>query len=145
MKIADIQQVRKEVFIIESDRSVADVARAMRAHDIGAMVVSSGSSSLAGIITERDIVKAIAVGGPLAVNLPAGKVMSSAVPICAPDDHLPEVMKVMLSKRIRHLPLVESGRLVGMVSIGDVIKALVDLMELEANVLRDMYLAARAR
>ena len=71
--------------------------------------------------------------------------MTSPTPVCAPDDRLTEVMEVMLDKRVRHLPLVERGQLVGMVSMGDVMKALVDRMELEANVLRDMYLTARSR
>ena len=79
------------------------------------------------------------------MNLTAAEAMTSPTPVCAPDDRLTEVMEVMLDKRVRHLPLVERGQLVGMVSMGDVMKALVDRMELEANVLRDMYLTARSR
>jgi CBS domain-containing protein len=145
MKVADIKGVRKAVVVAPSTGRVGDVARSMRLENIGAMVVSSGGQTIGGIVTERDIVHAIAVGGPAAVNLTAAEVMMSPVPICSPEDRLTEVMQTMLDKRIRHLPLVEDGRLVGMVSMGDVIKGLVDRMQLEANVLRDMYLTAKSR
>jgi CBS domain-containing protein len=145
MKVADIKGVRKSVVVVPSHSRLGDVARSMRLDNIGAMVVSSGQQPLAGIVTERDIVHAIGVGGPAAVNLTAAEVMTSPVPICSPDDRLTEVMQTMLQQRIRHLPLVEGGRLVGMVSMGDVIKGLVDRMELEANVLRDLYLTASSR
>ena len=145
MKVADINSVRKSVVVVPSSSRLGDVARSMRLDNIGAMVVSSGGQPLAGIVTERDIVHAIGVGGPAAVNLTAAEVMTSPVPTCSPDDRLTEVMQTMLQQRIRHLPLVEGGRLVGMVSMGDVIKGLVDRMELEANVLRDMYLTASSR
>ncbi len=128
-----------------STSRLGDVARAMRLDNVGAMVIASKSQPIAGIITERDIVHAIAAGGPAAVNLTAGEVMTHPVPTCAPSDRLTQVMSVMLHKRIRHLPLVDTGRLVGMVSMGDVIKSLLERMELEANVLRDMYLSARSR
>jgi CBS domain-containing protein len=145
MKVADIKGVRKSVVVAPSTSRLGDVARSMRLDNIGAMVVSSGDRPLGGIVTERDIVHAIAVGGPAAVNLTAAEVMTSPVPTCSPDDRLTEVMQTMLRKRIRHLPLVENSHLVGMVSMGDVIKGLVDRMELEASVLRDMYLTASSR
>jgi len=145
MKVGDIKGVRKSVVTVPSTRRLGDVARAMRLDNIGAMVVSSGDQLIAGIITERDIVHAIGVGGPAAVNLTAAHAMTSPAPTCSPEDKLPEVMQTLLHKRVRHLPLVEGARLVGMVSMGDVMKGIVDLMELEANVLRDMYLTARTR
>ena len=145
MKVADIKGVRKSVVVVPSTSRLGDVARSMRLDNIGAMVVSSGDHPMGGIVTERDIVHAIGVGGPAAVNLTAGEVMTSPVPTCSPDDRLTEVMQTMLQQRIRHLPLVEGGRLVGMVSMGDVVKGLVDRMELEANVLRDLYLTATSR
>jgi CBS domain-containing protein len=145
MKVADIKGVRKSVVVVPSTSRLGDVARSMRLENIGAMVVSSGDQPIGGIVTERDIVHAIGVGGPAAVNLTAAQVMTSPVPTCSPDDRLTEVMQTMLEQRIRHLPLVEGGRLVGMVSMGDVVKGLVDRMELEANVLRDLYLTATSR
>ncbi|MGH9056189.1 MAG: CBS domain-containing protein [Acidimicrobiales bacterium] len=145
MKVSEIRGVRKSVVTVPSTRRLVDVARSMRLDNIGAMVVSSGTDPIAGIITERDIVHAIGVGGAAAVNLTAAESMTSPVPTCSPGDNLLEVMQTMLTRRIRHLPLVEGSALVGMVSMGDVVKGLLDRMELEANVLRDMYLSARSR
>jgi CBS domain-containing protein len=145
MKVADIKGVRKSVVTAPSTNRLGDVARVMRLDGIGAMVVSSPGHPIAGIITERDIVHAIGVGGPAAVNLTAAEAMTRPVPTCSPDDRLTDVMQIMLRQRIRHLPLVEHGHLVGMVSMGDVMKGLHDRMELEANILRDMYLTASSR
>jgi signal-transduction protein with cAMP-binding, CBS, and nucleotidyltransferase domain len=145
MNVADLKDVRKSVVTVPSTSRVRDVARAMRLENIGAVVVSSGGDPMAGIVTERDIVHAIGVGGPAAVNLTAAEVMTSPVPTCSPSDRLNEVMHILLNERVRHLLLVEGGRLLGMVSMGDVMKSLVDRMELETNVLRDLYLTARAR
>jgi CBS domain-containing protein len=145
MKIADIEGVRKTVVTVPSSSRLGEVARTMRMANIGAAVVTSAADRPGGLITERDIVHAIGLGGPAAANLTAGEAMTSPVPTCSLTDFLPDVMHRMLSHRIRHLALVEEGRLVGMVSTGDVMKALLDRMEMEANVLRDMYLTARSR
>ncbi len=145
MKVADIEGVRKPVVTVPSTSRLGEVSRTMRMADIGAAVVSTGADRVSGIITERDIVHAIGLGGPAAANLSAAEAMTSPVPTCSLNDFLPDVMHRMLSHRIRHLALIEDGRLVGMVSTGDVMKALLDRMEMEANVLRDMYLTARSR
>jgi CBS domain-containing protein len=145
MKVSDIKGVRKTVMTVPSSRRLGEVARAMRAGNVGAMVVSSGDDPVAGIITERDIVYAIGVGGPAAVNLAVGEVMNSPVPTCTPGDFVHDIMNRMLTKRIRHVVLVEGDHLVGMVSTGDVMKALLEGSELETNILRDLYLTAQTR
>jgi CBS domain-containing protein len=145
MKVADMEGVRKPVVTVPSTSRLGEVSRTMRMAGIGAAVVSTGADGVAGIITERDIVHAIGLGGPAAVNLSAAEAMTSPVPTCSLGDFVPDVMHRMLSHRIRHLALIEDGGLVGMVSTGDVVKALLDRMEMEANVLRDMYLTARSR
>jgi len=145
MKVADIEGVRKPLVTVLSTSRLGEVSRTMRMAGIGAVVVSSGADRIAGIITERDIVHEIGLGGPAAANLSAAEAMTSPVPTCSLNDLVPDVMHRMLSHRIRHLALIEDGRLVGMVSTGDVMKALLDRMEMEANVLRDMYLTARSR
>jgi CBS domain-containing protein len=145
VKVSDIVGVRKPVVTVTSTSRLGEVSRTMRMAGVGAAVVSAGPDRLAGVITEREIVHAVGLGGPAAVNLSAGEAMSSPVPTCAPTDFVPDVMHRMLSHRIRHLALVEDGHLVGMVSTGDVMKALLDRMEMEANVLRDMYLTARSQ
>jgi CBS domain-containing protein len=128
-----------------STSTLGDLARVMRLDNIGAVVVSSGGEPITGIITERDIVHSVAVGGPAAVNLTAAQVMTSPVPTCSLQDRVTSVMQTMLDERIRHLPLVDNHRLIGMVSMGDVINGVVDRMQLETNVLRDLYLTARSR
>jgi signal-transduction protein with cAMP-binding, CBS, and nucleotidyltransferase domain len=145
MRVSDIKGVRKTVMTVPSSRRLGEVARAMRVGNAGAMVVSSPADPVAGIITERDIVYAVGLGGPAAVNLSAGEVMTSPVPTCTPADFVPDIMNRMLTRRIRHVALVEGGQLVGMVSTGDVMKALLEGNELETNILRDLYLTAQAR
>jgi signal-transduction protein with cAMP-binding, CBS, and nucleotidyltransferase domain len=145
VQVADIPGVRKSVRVLPSTSRLGDVARVMRLDNIGSVVLSSGAEPIAGIVTERDIVHSIAVGGPAAVNLTAAEVMTSPVPTCSLQDRVTEVMQTMLDERIRHVPLVDHHQLVGMVSMGDVIKGVVDRMQLEANVLRDLYLTARSR
>jgi CBS domain-containing protein len=145
MRVSEIKGVRKTVMTVPSSRRLGEVARAMRVGNVGAMVVSSSDDPVAGIITERDIVYAVGLGGPAAVNLSAGEVMTSPVPTCTPADFVHDIMNRMLTRRIRHVALVESGQLVGMVSTGDVMKALLEGNELETNILRDLYLTAQAR
>lgn len=145
MRVSQLKGVQKPVLTASGISSLGHLARLMSSENVGAMVVSSGEGAIAGIVTERDVVRAIAECGAAGVNVSVREVMTCPVPTCGPGDRLIDVMHTMLRKRIRHLPLVDNGRLVGMVSMGDVIKGLVDQMELEANVLRDMYLTARSR
>ncbi len=145
MKVSEIKGVRKTVMTVPSSRRLGDVARAMRAGNVGAMVISAGGEPVAGIITERDIVFAIGVGGPAAVNLTAGEVMNSPVPTCTAADFVHDIMNRMLTKRIRHVVLVEGGHPVGIVSTGDVMKALLEGTEMETNILRDLYFTAQTR
>jgi CBS domain-containing protein len=144
MKVADIKGAYKPVVTVSSTFRLRDVANVMRSENVGALVVSAGPQAIAGIITERDIVDFLATAGSRALDLTAADVMSRQVPTCSAENRVNEVMQTMLRQRIRHLPLVEHGRLVGMVSMGDVVKALVDQMELEISVVHDMYLAARS-
>jgi signal-transduction protein with cAMP-binding, CBS, and nucleotidyltransferase domain len=145
VQVADIPGIRKSVRVLPSTSSLGDLARVMRLENIGSVVLSSGAEPIAGIVTERDIVHAVAGGGPAAVNLTAAEVMTSPVPTCSLQDRVTSVMQTMLDERIRHLPLVDDHRLIGMVSMGDVVKGVVERMQLEANVLRDLYLTARSR
>jgi CBS domain-containing protein len=145
MRVSDLKTVRKAVVSVPPEAGMAEIAATMRRNGVGALVVRDGSEQLAGIVTERDIVAAVGVTWPTVVNRTAAQLMSSPVRTCSPDDRLSEVMKTMLDRRLRHLPLVEGGRLVGMVSMGDVIKSLLGEMESEAKVLRDLYLSASSR
>jgi CBS domain-containing protein len=123
------------------DTPISEVCERMRLHSIGALVVSGDGSHVDGVVSERDVVLGIAHKGAQLLRKPARHVMSGRVVTCAPDDHLTKVMAVITSQRVRHLPVVSEGRLVGIISIGDALKARLTEMELEAAVLRDVYLA----
>ena len=111
-------------------------------HRIGALVVVSDTGSVEGIVSERDIVTHLDGTGPDVLDAVVRTIMSSDVQTCAPGDDLASLMEVMTDRRIRHLPVVQAGVLGGIVSIGDVVKARVDSLEVERRALDD-YIHAR--
>jgi CBS domain-containing protein len=108
---------------------------------IGALVVSADGHKIEGVISERDVVRALLHHGGRVLDVRVGAVMSRGVPVCRPDDTIKHVMAAMTRTRSRHLPVIENDRLCGIVSIGDVVKNRLDEVELEANVLRDRFIA----
>jgi CBS domain-containing protein len=129
-----------DVATITPEANVKSAADWLRSKHIGALVVTSGDAIL-GLISEREIVHAFSrYGGPVA-SMPVRDIMAHGVTTVAPDDHLNHVMRLMTSHRVRHTPVLRNGKLAGIVSIGDVVKHRLDDMELEANVLRDAYIA----
>jgi CBS domain-containing protein len=145
-RVREVLQVKgSEVLTIPPATPVMRVAQRMRSDHIGAFVVSSRVGQLEGLVTERDIVFAIARHGAGALDLPVSAVMSKAPTTCGPDDTVRAVMGEMTRERVRHLPVVEDGVLRGIISIGDVVKASIDDADLENNVMRDAYLVNRAR
>lgn len=128
---------------IRPDASVADLVRGLRAAGIGAMVVSADGRSVDGIVSERDVVRALAERGARIVELPVSAVMTRNVVTCSPGDSVKQLMSEMTRRRIRHLPVVVDGQLAGIVSIGDVVKNRLEEIETEANVLREAYIARR--
>lgn len=108
---------------------------------IGAIVVSNDGATVDGIITERDIIRMLARDGASALDRSLGEAMKHNVVTCSRDDRVKQLMVVMTRCRVRHLPVIEDGRLVGIVSIGDLVKSRLDEVELETNVLRDAYIA----
>jgi CBS domain-containing protein len=110
---------------------------------IGALVVSVDGSRVDGIVNERDVVRGLNKHGARFLEMQASEVMSKGVPVCSPEDTLRRVMEEMTRTRNRHLPVVDEGRLCGLVSIGDVVKNLVEEVDLEVGILRDAYIAGR--
>lgn len=106
-------------------------------HRIGALVVTSDGRTVEGIVSERDIVRGIDRSGAELLDSPVRSIMSTDVQTCTPDDDVASLMEVMTARRIRHLPVVRDGGLEGIVSIGDVVKARVDDLEVERRVLDD--------
>jgi CBS domain-containing protein len=142
MKVASILKVKGTSVATTPPRtSIATSARLLRDKKIGALVVSEDGATVLGIITERDIVHGLADRGPSLLEVPVSLVMTRAPATCTPDDDVQTVMSQMTQLRVRHLPVVVSGRLQGIVSIGDVVKHRLDELEMETNVLRDAFLA----
>jgi CBS domain-containing protein len=124
------------VLAIAPDASAVEAARVMNERRVGALVVRRGHGKLEGIISERDIVTALAVHGPEATERPVRSLMTPAERLitCSPADTVDRVMAVMTDRRVRHLPVIEGSRLAGIISIGDVVKARLSetLAEVEA-------------
>jgi CBS domain-containing protein len=118
------------------DVPVAQIAKLLSDAGIGAVVVSADNARVLGILSERDIVRAIAEQGDTALTLPASDLMTRDVVTCTPADHVAELMGIMTEKRIRHLPVVCEGTLSGIISIGDVVRCRVQEIESEAEALR---------
>ena len=124
------------VSTIRSDATIADAVDMLRRYGIGALVVSDDDSGVDGILSERDIVSSLADDGIESLSRPVSEVMTRAVLTCEPQDTVAELMAEMTNRRIRHFPVVENGKLCGIVSIGDVVKSRLDEIEFEANSLR---------
>jgi len=128
----------REVRTIKPDASVEEALRRLRAERIGSLVVSENGANLIGIISERDILNAIADHGIGVLGEGVGSVMIEKVFACSRDDDVSSVMALMTSQRIRHIPVVEKdGRLGGMISIGDVVKHRLDEIQGEADEMRE--------
>jgi len=117
------------VATITADKTVTAAVDALRAHRIGALVVSSDGEHIDGIVSERDIVRGLAGERSALLDEPVGSIMTSTVFTCSPDDDVESLMAVMTQRRIRHVPVVEDGRLCGIISIGDIVKSRIDELE----------------
>ena len=115
---------------------VAEAVAMLAEHKIGALVVSEGAQRISGIVSERDIVRALAKGGAAIMDGPVSAIMTRDVVTCADGDSINDVMSEMTRGRFRHLPVVSNGRLSGIVSIGDVVKARMGQVEREAEDMR---------
>ena len=131
-----------EVTTITPDASIKRAADWLRAKNIGALVVTSENAVL-GLISEREIVHAFSRYGETAASMPVKEIMRHGVITVSPDESVNHVMKLMTHHRVRHMPVLRGGKLAGIVSIGDVVKHRLEDLELETNVLRDVYNAAR--
>jgi CBS domain-containing protein len=130
-----------EVTTISPDASIKRAADWLRAKNIGALVVP-GENGVFGLVSEREIVHAFSRYGEAAGSMLVRDIMHGGVPTVSPDESVNRVMKLMTRDRVRHLPVVLGGKLVGILSIGDVVKHRLEEMETETSVLRDIYQAA---
>jgi CBS domain-containing protein len=109
------------VFSVTPGTTVTEIAKQLSVRRIGSVLILNDQSSVVGIVSERDLVRALATHGAKAMELEARQVMTRDVVTCHPDDSIDEVMQTMTSGRFRHIPVVHHGELLGLVSIGDVV------------------------
>jgi CBS domain-containing protein len=129
------------VFTVTPGTSVAQLSQQLSARRIGSVLVLDGEGSVAGIVSERDLVRALASHGAKAMELEARQVMTRDVVTCDPDDSIDQVMQTMTRGRFRHLPVVRHGELLGLVSIGDVVKARLEETKHETEALKAYIVA----
>jgi CBS domain-containing protein len=134
----------REVRTIKPDASVEEALQRLRAERIGSLVVSETGTDLVGIVSDRDILDAIADCGTDVLRVNVSGVMTGKVFTCSRDDRVSAIMALMTTRRIRHVPVVEEdGRLCGMVSIGDVVKQRLDEIQGEADAMREYVTSTR--
>jgi len=144
MPVADILQRKgRHVSTIRSLDTVESAVQKLYEERIGALAVLDRWGKLVGMLSERDVLHALARHGAEALRFEVHELMSPDVTTCTPMDRIDEAMQVMTAHRIRHLPVVENGQLVGLVSIGDLVKHRLDEKEREAAVLMDLTRARR--
>ncbi|MGB5091842.1 MAG: CBS domain-containing protein [Parvibaculum sp.] len=143
MNVATILKSKgSDVSTLGPNVTLQDAARLLTGQRIGAVVIVNGQS-LAGILSERDIVKAIAAHGAVALAKPVRDVMTTRVVTCDLNDSVDEIMDSMTAGRFRHLPVVEAGTLIGIISIGDVVKHRMAETVMETEALK-LYISSGA-
>ena len=139
MLVSDVVGVKgRHVVRIGQTDTVMAAVKKLSEHRIGALVVENEWMKRVGIFSERDLVNAIARRGAEVLTYKVQELMSSPIISCRSSDRIETVLATMIMQRIRHLPVIDSDELVGIVSIGDLVKHRLDEKELEANVLLDM-------
>jgi CBS domain-containing protein len=139
MRIREVVAAKgsQKVVTVPPSATVAELVALLAEHNVGALVVSPDGAAVAGIVSERDVVRRLA-DMPDVLGATVESIMTSDVHTCALSDPLDDMMSVMTERRIRHVPVVENGALVGIVSIGDVVKHKIDTLEFERDQL-DSY------
>ena len=139
MRIREVLRTKasQDIVTITPDAGVRDLVAELAAHNVGALIVSTDGSTVEGIVSERDVVRHLHHDGTV-VNNTVGAIMTTDVETCDTDTLVDDLMKIMTERRIRHVPVVDDGRLVGIVSIGDVVKHRIDQLQFERDQL-DSY------
>jgi len=127
----------REVVTIELTATLGETVRLLAEKRIGAAIILGADRRIAGIISERDVVRALAEGGAAALDLPVSRTMTRKVETCNEGEAVSSIMERMTDGKFRHMPVVDQGRLVGIISIGDVVKHRVHEMEHESRSMRD--------
>jgi CBS domain-containing protein len=131
------QKKAHRIVTIGPETTVAEAANILKEEHIGALMVTGDDGALAGIISERDIVRAIPEYGGELFDLAVSRLMTHPVVTCNPKGRVHQIMKTMTANHFRHMPVLEDGKLIGMISIGDVVKSRVDELEDEEAHMRN--------
>ena len=126
-----------DIIGIEPTANLAAAAKLLAAHRIGSLVIRGAGGRVAGILSERDIVRALSEQGASALDVPVGQAMTRNVETCGEDESCASIMERMTAGKFRHMPVLRGGKLAGLVSIGDVVKQRVDEIERESEAMRD--------
>ncbi|MDN5743724.1 MAG: CBS domain-containing protein [Nocardioidaceae bacterium] len=139
MRISDVLGSKsvQNVITIGPEAGVRELLATLSEHNIGAVIVSSDGSTMSGIVSERDVVRHLHSDGTVINNI-VSAIMTPAVRTCTPDDDLDEVMQAMTEGRFRHIPVLNEDQVVGIVSIGDMVKHKIDQLQFERDQL-DSY------
>ena len=132
-----------DIVTIGPSTKIADIAGLMRDKRIGAVIVLDDNAHITGIVSERDVTRGLADHGADVLSMTADRIMTAEVVTCRPDDGVADLMKKMTAGRFRHLPVVSEGKMMGIVSIGDIVKFRLEELESEASQLQD-YIAGAA-
>jgi CBS domain-containing protein len=134
MRISDVIRAKgNAVVTVEPHMDVRTLLGVLAEHGIGAVVVSSDGTTVEGIVSERDIVRALADRGATVISEPVSAIMTADVKTCPPDAPVVDLMLTMTEGRFRHVPVVSGGKLAGIVSIGDIVKNRVGELEIERD------------
>ena len=134
MRIGDVLRAKPslDVVTIGPEAGVRELIALLADHNVGALIVSSDGTTVDGIVSERDVVRHLHHDGTV-INNTVAAIMTAVVETCDEDTHVDELMKVMTERRVRHVPVVHEGRLVGIISIGDVVKHHIDQLQFERD------------
>lgn len=138
---AILKEKGREVVIADPDTAIAEIVATLKDKGIGAVIIAGDGDIPAGILSERDIVRAMPKHGAKLMTMRASDLMTREVVTCTLEHTIDEVMKIMTEGRFRHLPVIEGGKLVGVISIGDAVKRRLGELEAEAGALRS-YIAS---
>ncbi len=138
MPVHEILEKKGERLVtIAPDRPISEAVALLEQENIGALLVTSSDGKLTGILSERDIIRGLAQGGAKVLDQSVSDLMTSGVVTCEPDTENESLMEKMRAQRIRHLPVLRDGSLLGIISISDVIEAVVDELKWMRSTLRD--------
>jgi CBS domain-containing protein len=141
MRVADLLRTKgSEVATVPPRVSVTGLLDDLARHNVGALVVVDEAGELVGIVSERDVVRRLNERGAELLTAPVQEIMTTQVVTCEPSDGVDSLAEIMTARRIRHMPVVEGGRLVGIVSIGDVVKSRIEQLESDREQL-ESYIA----